>query len=129
MRDKLRSTIVVLTLATFVAGCAGYHPSGEAKRAQRPPASGYRTVVSGDTLYSIATTNGVEPRDLAALNGINDPSGLRVGQVDEAQARRLHKAQRAALALGRRSARVEQREAVLGLDTEQPLSHRHWPPR
>jgi lipoprotein NlpD len=38
-------------------------------------------VKRGDTLYSIATANGIEPRELAALNKIDDPSSLRVGQV------------------------------------------------
>jgi lipoprotein NlpD len=38
-------------------------------------------VKRGDTLYSIATMNGMEARELAALNGISDPSGLHVGQV------------------------------------------------
>jgi lipoprotein NlpD len=80
MRDNLRSTIVVLMLATLVAGCVGYRPGGEAKRAQRPPASGYRTVVSGDTLYSIAWDAGQDYRDVARWNGIRSPYLLKPGQ-------------------------------------------------
>ncbi len=80
MRDNLRSTIVVFTLAALVAGCTGYRPSGEAKRAQRPPASGYRTVVSGDTLYSIAWDAGQDYRDVARWNGIRSPYLLKPGQ-------------------------------------------------
>lgn len=39
------------------------------------------TVVRGDTLYSIAVSHGLDPRELARLNGITDPSRLQVGQV------------------------------------------------
>jgi lipoprotein NlpD len=38
-------------------------------------------VKRGDTLYSIAAMNGIDSRELAAINGISDPSGLRIGQV------------------------------------------------
>jgi lipoprotein NlpD len=38
-------------------------------------------VKRGDTLYSIAAMNGIDSRELAAINSISDPSGLRVGQV------------------------------------------------
>lgn len=38
-------------------------------------------VKRGDTLYSIAAANGIDARELAAINSISDPSGLRVGQV------------------------------------------------
>ncbi len=46
-----------------------------------PAVAGTYTVKRGDTLYSIALENGVDYRDLAASNGIDDPSRLRVGQV------------------------------------------------
>ena len=46
-----------------------------------PAAAGSYTVKRGDTLYSIALENGVDYRELAASNGIDDPSKLRVGQV------------------------------------------------
>ena len=39
------------------------------------------TVVRGDTLYSIAVSHGIDPRELARWNGITDPSRLMVGQV------------------------------------------------
>lgn len=38
------------------------------------------TVKKGDTLYSIALDHGVEYRELAAWNGIDNPARLRVGQ-------------------------------------------------
>jgi lipoprotein NlpD len=80
MRDHLRSTIVVFTLATFMFGCAGYRPTGEAKRPQRASGSGYRTVVTGDTLYSIAWDAGQDYRDVARWNGIRSPYLLKPGQ-------------------------------------------------
>ncbi|MDE2053164.1 MAG: peptidoglycan DD-metalloendopeptidase family protein [Xanthomonadaceae bacterium] len=43
-------------------------------------ASGY-TVAHGDTLYSIAFANGVDVRQLAALNGIPPPYVIHPGQV------------------------------------------------
>ena len=38
------------------------------------------TVKPGDTLFSIAKTNGVAVRDVAAWNNIEDPASIRVGQ-------------------------------------------------
>jgi len=40
----------------------------------------YHTVVSGDILYNIATKNGVNYKDLARWNNINNPSDLKLGQ-------------------------------------------------
>lgn len=50
--------------------------------AQQPSAAadGYYTVKRGDTLYSIALEHGVDYRDMAQWNSIDDPSKLRVGQ-------------------------------------------------
>lgn len=39
------------------------------------------TVRQGDTLYSIAVGNGMDPRELAALNNIADPTRIQLGQV------------------------------------------------
>ena len=39
------------------------------------------TVAPGDTLYNIAVRYGFEPSKLAQLNGIGDPTQLRLGQV------------------------------------------------
>ncbi len=41
---------------------------------------GLYTVKQGDTLFSIAKTNGVTVRDIAAWNNIEDPANIRVGQ-------------------------------------------------
>ena len=46
--------------------------------AQRPESY---TVKRGDTLYSIALENGIDYRDLAAWNGLADPSVLKEGTV------------------------------------------------
>jgi LysM repeat protein len=48
-----------------------------------PSTSATRTykVKAGDTLIGIAATFGTTPKALAALNGITDPSSLRIGQV------------------------------------------------
>jgi lipoprotein NlpD len=45
------------------------------------------TVKRGDTLYSIALDNGVDYRELAAWNGISDPSVLKPGAVLRLQPR------------------------------------------
>jgi lipoprotein NlpD len=42
---------------------------------------GSYTVKRGDTLYSIALEHGVDYRELASSNNIDDPSKLRIGQV------------------------------------------------
>lgn len=39
------------------------------------------TVVAGDTLYNIGVRYGVNPRELAALNGISDPTAMSLGLV------------------------------------------------
>ena len=39
------------------------------------------TVVAGDTLYNIGVRYGVNPRELAALNGITDPTAIPLGFV------------------------------------------------
>jgi lipoprotein NlpD len=43
------------------------------------PAAGY-VVKKGDTLYSIARAHGVEQKDLAAWNGIQNPTQIALGQ-------------------------------------------------
>src|SRR5258706_6590793 len=43
-------------------------------------AQGTYVVKRGDTLYSIALEQGVDYRELAQWNGLDDPSRIRVGQ-------------------------------------------------
>ena len=53
---------------------------GVPSSAQAIPAKDLYTVKRGDTLYSIAQANGVDHRELAALNNIDNPSRIFVGQ-------------------------------------------------
>ncbi len=97
-RNLLQSSALVAALvATLaVAGCATRAPApvddrrpspGAAVRPAAPaaaaaaaaPAAAY-VVKRGDTLYSIALEHGVDFRDLARWNNVDDPSKLRVGQ-------------------------------------------------
>ena len=48
--------------------------------AAAPPAPGSYIVRRGDTLYSIALEHGVDYRELAQANKLEDPSKIRVGQ-------------------------------------------------
>jgi lipoprotein NlpD len=77
--------------ALLIAGCAGTYQAPVVDRSvSRPPAAPVDkaerrpetyTVKSGDTLYSIALNNGVDHKELAAWNGISDPTLIRPGQT------------------------------------------------
>ena len=93
--------IVAALVALALAGCAAPRPAPVVERtqpvpAQPPsvaPATGApaqpaaekpvptHTVKRGETLVSIALQYGLDYRELAAWNGITNPSQLRVGQV------------------------------------------------
>jgi lipoprotein NlpD len=60
------------------ATAAKITPAPAAQIATKQAAEFY-TVKRGDTLYSIALEHGVDPRDLAQWNGLDDPTRLRVG--------------------------------------------------
>jgi lipoprotein NlpD len=92
----------VLTLsAALVAGCVASRPAPVSDRtppakqatapresaAPKPPAQAvsppkreFYTVKPGDTLYSIALEHGLDYRELALWNGLDNPGALRVGQ-------------------------------------------------
>jgi lipoprotein NlpD len=91
--------LALAVLALLLAGCAARAPAPvddrrPAPAAQRePPAaqsvpaqaapatrSGLYTVKRGDTLYSIALEHGVDFRELAQWNNLEDPSKIRLGQ-------------------------------------------------
>jgi len=84
-RKRVVLAVSVLALAVL-AGCASRQnkapvsdmSSGASSTA---PASGTYVVRPGDTLYQIAQKNGVDVATLTRLNGISDPSQLRVGQT------------------------------------------------
>lgn len=54
-------------------------PAAKAKRVVASSGTNY-VVQKGDTMYSIAFINGVEVRDVAELNNIDDPSAIKIGQ-------------------------------------------------
>jgi lipoprotein NlpD len=64
----MRSWIAVCVI---LCGCAG----GGLRDDPR-----WHVVRSGDTLYKIATRHGLDARDLARWNGLEDPDMIRVGQ-------------------------------------------------
>lgn len=99
MTLPLRLGVAVL-VAILAAGCASRAPAPVqdrrptpaaaakppvaqvAKPAAAAPASAGRYVVRrGDTLYSIALEHGVDFRDLARWNNLDDPAKIRVGQT------------------------------------------------
>ena len=89
----------VLAVCIAVSACASQHQAApvvdRTGRAPEPPppvakvtAATPRTVgedeyevKKGDTLYSIALEHGVDYRELAQWNALDDPSKIRVGQV------------------------------------------------
>lgn len=92
---NLRRTFLMLLAVSGLAGCLTTAPvpvadSGTPVRVEVPraasataaaaPAGKFYTVKKGDTLYSIALDHGIEYRELAAWNGIDNPARIRVGQ-------------------------------------------------
>jgi lipoprotein NlpD len=55
-------------------------PAPAGKAATGEPRSDFYTVRPGDTLYSIASEHGVDYRELALWNGLDNPGALRQGQ-------------------------------------------------
>ena len=90
---RLQAIVVMGVLA--LAGCAARVPAPVVDRSpQRVPQAtqpaqpsaeaappGYYVVKRGDTLYSIAIDHGVDYRELAQWNGLDDPTKISVGQA------------------------------------------------
>lgn len=57
----------VINKADIISGAADQHPN-------------FYTVQKGDTLYSIARSHGIDPKDLAEQNNIQDAAALHIGQ-------------------------------------------------
>ena len=88
----MKRTVLLLI---FLTGCASTQkpaPVVDRKQAARPAApsakpapvatpAGTYVVKKGDTLYSIALENGADYREVAAWNGLSDPTKINVGQV------------------------------------------------
>ena len=76
---RLAAAALPLLCAIVIAGC------GSGTTAQRngaaAPAQATYTVKTGDTVYRIASRFGVSASTLMALNGLNSPRDLYVGQV------------------------------------------------
>lgn len=80
----------LLPLLVFLAGCVSTAPAPvkdasaptriEPERAAAARTPGLYTVKKGDTLHSIALDHGVDYRDLAVWNGIDNPNRIRLGQ-------------------------------------------------
>jgi len=86
--------LLVLLAAALAAGCAARAPAPVQDRtpaaapARQPPAARPATAAAehyvvkrGDTLYSIALEHGVDHRELAQWNRLDDPARIRAGQV------------------------------------------------
>lgn len=93
---------VLTVVAALVAGCVASRPAPVSERtppakqataprdvtkaapeqlpAQTQPKREFYTVKPGDTLYSIALEHGLDYRELALWNGIDNPNALRAGQ-------------------------------------------------
>lgn len=82
-----------LALCLLIAGCSSTPRQGpmsnkavpdRQKNAvstySQPQRPGVHIVRKGDTLYSIATSNNINPRDLAVWNNLPDPGAIRIGQ-------------------------------------------------
>ena len=96
---RLAAQLAIVALAIIVVGCASRVPAPVEERATRParpapaatpaptpapevetrPPPTY-TVKRGDTLYKIALDNGLDYRELAAWNGIDNINLIREGQ-------------------------------------------------
>jgi lipoprotein NlpD len=86
-----RAAILGVALSLLVAGCSTTTTAPvverlpEKKAAKRIQPADWRpgayTVKKGDTLYAIALDHGLDYKELAELNGIENPNVIRVGQV------------------------------------------------
>lgn len=80
--------VAVLSSGLLLAGCFSQPPvaavdrssTAQSRSAPQPTGPGYYTVKRGDTLYRIAQEHGVDYRDVAAWNGLTNPSAIKEGQ-------------------------------------------------
>lgn len=95
IQNMFRSVVLIpATVWLLVSGCSSVPlhsadaPYGWTSSTQKTgrtgktevPAAKIYVVQKGDTLYGIALNNGLDYRELAAWNGINDPRTLVIGQ-------------------------------------------------
>jgi lipoprotein NlpD len=102
VRSSARGFILAPLMLLIVAGCATRQPAPVEDRAARAPSKPATTapappappttaeiearpqtytVKRGDTLHQIALDNGLDYRELAAWNNLENPNVIRVGQV------------------------------------------------
>ena len=75
--------LVLLAIAGLLAACGSsrvYREGGSRTRVSTPKYGASTVVKRGDTLYGIATSNGIAMRDLAAWNRIGPPYTIYPGQ-------------------------------------------------
>jgi lipoprotein NlpD len=98
-RNSARARGVAIALAVVLAGCASRSPAPVEERSTRPPPPQAQaakpvapaapaeapvpsyTVKKGDTLYAIALDHGLDYRELAAWNNLENVNVIRIGQV------------------------------------------------
>ena len=83
--------LILALLLPVMGGCASHAPAPVQERAGAPAAAkpaaaaadsriAYHTVKKGDTLYSISLDNGLDYRDVAAWNSLDNPNVIKIGQ-------------------------------------------------
>ena len=79
---SIRPVYILGVIVVLLAGCGGRvaAPVDEKGRSLRASTTPYRTVVAGDTLYSIAWEIGKDYRQLAVWNQIHSPYTILPGQ-------------------------------------------------
>lgn len=88
-RRRLPSLVAAAVATLFLAACVSKTPApvvdratptAAATSAAAPAARDLYTVKKGDTLYSIALDNGLDYKELASWNGIDNPHRILIGQ-------------------------------------------------
>jgi lipoprotein NlpD len=96
--------LVMLALAALLGACGEAHvvqrergydarntsTSTHAMPATRRAGSGEVEVIRGDTLYGLAFRNGMDFRELAAINGVEAPYTIYVGQILKLRGDHIH---------------------------------------
>ncbi len=79
----VRPVLLIVLAGMILTACGGTRPIvpvSDRSLSMRQPESEMRTVLHGDTLYSIAWESGRDYHDLAAWNGLASPYRIEVGQ-------------------------------------------------
>ena len=81
IENHARGSESAATTVPIEEGSSTQVPASPYLAKEKAPVSSGRmhVVVAGDTLYNIGVRYGVNPRELAALNGISDPTTISIG--------------------------------------------------